>query len=272
MKKKALKIAAFTIAMILIVGLGVFANALVGNPISKMLATRTAEKHLKENYAGTDFYVESIGFNFKDINYYAHIKSPSSMDTSFSLYISMSGKLKLDTYQDVLDGSNTARRLDNAYRELTDSVLESPSFPFASDIAFGDLEFIPREYAKNDDVPSYALIEEDLELDRLYDIPKLGAKAGHLVIYVEDETVTVERAAEMMLEIKHLMEEGGAPFYAMDFVLEYPRTEPDGPRPEGSIHVLNFLCADIYKEGMTERVSAANDAAIAYFAEMDAKK
>ena len=71
---------------------------------------------------------------------------------------------------------------------------------------------------------------------------------------------------------KHFMDEGGVPFYAMDFVLQYPRTEDDEARPGGSIHILNFLYTDIYERGMTERVQAANDAALAYYAEQDKQK
>ena len=44
MKKKILKIVAFVLALALIVGVCVFANSLVGNPVSKLLATKTAEK------------------------------------------------------------------------------------------------------------------------------------------------------------------------------------------------------------------------------------
>ena len=40
MKKKILKIAALVIAIALIIGICWFANGLVGNPISKSLATR----------------------------------------------------------------------------------------------------------------------------------------------------------------------------------------------------------------------------------------
>ena len=65
MKKKWMKIAALIVALLIIAGLCVFANALVGNPVSKWLATRTAEKHLEEVYGDTDFVIEKIGFNFR---------------------------------------------------------------------------------------------------------------------------------------------------------------------------------------------------------------
>ena len=272
MKKKVLKITALLIAVVLITRLGIFANSLVGNPVSKMLAERTAETYLAEEYEDTDFYIENIGFNFKDGNYYVHVKSPSSIDTYFTLYISMSGNLERDTYSDVLNGWNTANRLNETYCMLVDTVLKNPSFPYRSEIAFGRLECISRQWLGQHDVPSYALIEEDLEIDKLYDITKLGTEAGHLIIYVDDETVSIERAAEIMLDVKHFMDEGGVPFYAMDFVLQYPRTEDDEARPGGSIHILNFLYTDIYERGMTERVQAANDAALAYYAEQDKQK
>ena len=66
MKKRILKIAAFVFAIALIVGVCVFANALVGNPISKAMATTTAEKHIEENYADKDFEIERVTFSFKD--------------------------------------------------------------------------------------------------------------------------------------------------------------------------------------------------------------
>lgn len=271
MKNKILRVLAFLTAMALIAGLGLFANALVGNPISKWLSKRTAEKYIADTYPNTDFEVESVSYSFKTGGYYAYIHSPSSVDGDFTLYLSLGGALERDDYEErVIGGWNTADRLNRAYRELTDSVLESSAFPFVSDIAFGDLECTAREYLKNEDVPTYTLVMEELEQDRLYDIRELGAQAGHLVIYVQDEQVTIERAAEIILEIKRLMQMGGAPFYAMDFVLEYPKAEENWQ--EGRVEARGFLCEDIYEEGMEERVKAANEQAIAYYAEQDGKK
>lgn len=272
MKKKWLKIGALCVALVLIAGLGWFANALVGNPVSKWLATRTAEKHLEEVYGDTDFVIERLGFNFKDTDYYAHIKSPSSEDSSFSLRIDMVGNLLLDTYESrVVGGHNTADRLYMEYRELTDTVFEAEDYPFTNFITYGDLQFgFSVEQGKEPVTNSYILPEE-LVPDKQYDIRELGARAGLLVIYVEDDEVTVERAAEVLLELKKVFDAKNVPFYAIDFVLEYPRKEEGGTTKEGRVEADGFLYTDIYEDGMIERVSAANDAAMAYHAEQDAK-
>lgn len=274
MKKKTLKIMAGIAAVAIIVGLGWFANALVGNPISRMLSTSTAEKYIAQTYAGTDYYIERVSYNFKDGNYHAFIKSPSSIDTEFSLYLTMLGELRLDTYEDVLDGSNTARRLEQEYRKLVDSVFSIPKFPYICSIDYGTLEIYPEELIGNPlvtDVPAYALNQDELILDKVYDIRELGRQAGHLVIYIDSDTVTIETAAEIMLDIKARFDDAGVPFAAMDFELQYPRPT-DGKRPEGDVSVSQFLYEDIYEDGMVDRVKAADKALKEYYAELDAKK
>ena len=272
-KTKTLKIIAGITAVVIIAGLGWFANAFVGNPISKMLATNTAEKYLSETFSDTDYYIEQISYSFKDGNYHAFIKSPSSMDTAFSLWITMGGKLRYDSYEDVLSGFNTAQRLEQEYRNLTDTVFSSPSFPFKLEIDYGSLEIYPGDLLNNpnvNDIPPYALNQDDLVLDKRYDIRELGRQAGHLVIYIDNDAVTPEDAAKIMLDIKSRFDEAGVPFAAMDFVLQYPRPE-EGIRSEEDIRVENFLYEDIYEAGMTDRVIAADKALKEYYAEQDAK-
>ncbi len=273
MKKKWLKICALLAALVIMLGLCWFSNALVGNPVSKWLATRTAEKHLEKVYADTDFEIEQVGFNFKDTDYYAHIKSPSSEDSSFSLRIGMWGQLKYDSYENrVLSGNNTADRLYMEYRELTDMIFESPYYPFTSFISYGDLRVA---FSVPEGMPPSAvgyLMPEELVLDKKYDIRELAAKAGHLVVYVEDDVVTVERAAEVLLDLKALFDQENVPFYAIDFVLEYPRKAEGGTTKEGRVNVEGFLYSDIYEEDLIERVTAADNALNAYYAEEDEKK
>ncbi len=271
MKKKILKTVAVIISIVLIVGVCVIANAFVGNPISKHLATNTAEKHLEEKYRDRDFEIEKVVYNFKDGYYHAFINSPSSIDSHFTLLIDMRGNLGIDNYEDsVLTGWNTANRLGNEYREKVDEILDSQSFPYAVDIGFGDIEFIPTEYAKDPSVPDYAIIIEELKLDGEYDINELGSKAGKLTIYIDDETVSYERLAELILEVKKIFDDAKVKFYALDFVLEYPKNE-NGTKKEGRVEVRDFLYADIYEEDMIERVKASDKGANEYYAEQDVK-
>lgn len=272
MKMKILKVAALVLALALIVGVCVFANSLVGNPISKMLATKTAEKYLEENHPGKDYQLDGVTFSFKLTCYYAYFSSPSRPDSSFSLMLGMDGKIIHDYYENnVLTGWNTARRLSDEYRAAVGKVLDNPALPYQLDIGYGDLEFISEAYKDAPEVPDYALITNDLELDGIYDVNELGAKAGKLTIYIWDDTVTVEHLAEIMLDMKKMLDEAGIRFYIMDFVLQYPKPE-EGEWKQDRVEVIDFLCSDIYDEGMIERVQAANNAAGNYHDEMDAIK
>jgi len=272
MKKKVLKIIALVVAIALIVGVCIFANALVGNPISKWVATNTAEKHLEDKYNEKDFEIERVTFSFKDGYYHAFIQSPSSIDSSFTIDIDMWGNLKYDHYEDrVLTGWNTADRIGRDYREKVDAILDSQTFPYDEHIGYGDIEFVPRAYKDDPSVPEYAIITEDLTRDAFYDVNELGSKAGKLTIYLDDDTVSHEHLAELILDTRKIFDNAGVKFYCLDFVLEYPK-QIDSGKKEGRVEVRNFLYTDIYEEGMLERVKASNDAANAYYNEQDAEK
>jgi len=272
MKKRILKIAALVFAIVLIVGVCIFANGLVGNPISKAVATNTAEKHLEKTYADKDFEIERVFYSFKDGYYHAFIYSPSSIDSDFTILIDMWGNLRSDSYVDrVLSGWNTADRVNRDYRAAVDKVLNSQAFPYNAHIGYGDFEFYPRVHLEEYSVPEYALIIEDLTLDAFYDVNELGAKHGMLTIYIEDNTVTVERLSKILLDIKTIFDNAGVKFYMIDCVLEYPKPE-DGKRREDRVEVMNFLYDDIYEDGMIERVKASDEAARAYYNEQDAEK
>ena len=273
MKKRILKIAAFVFASALIVGVCVFANGLVGNPISKAVATNTAEKHLEENFADKDFEIERVFYSFKDGYYHAFIYSPSSIDSDFTILVDMWGKLCYDTYEDrVLSGGNTADRISRDYRAVVDKVLDSQAFPYNEHIGYGDFDFYPRVHLEEYSVPEYALITEDLTLDAFYDVNELGAKHGKLTIYIDDDTVSYERLSEILLDIRRIFDDSGVKFYVIDCVLEYQKNEDSSKKQEGRVEVRDFLYADIYEDGMVERVKASDEAAKAYYAEQDAEK
>ena len=270
--KKTKKIVALILAALLIVAVGVFANGVVGNPVSKWLATNTVKNRLAEVYGDKDYEIERVTYSFKDGCYHAFIVSPSSPDSDFSMSLNMRGKLRWDSYEDrVLSGENTAARINKEYRDATEKVFSSPAFPYYTHIEYGDIEFNSREFAGAEDLPTYGLLTEDLVLDQIYDIRELGKAAGHLVLYVYDEEVSVEKAAEILLEVKHFMDAGGVSFHVIDLVLEYPKPVDDSPRKEGRVETIEFLYEDIYEEGMVERVAVANEAAIAHHAKADAE-
>lgn len=272
MKQKSLKMIAAVAAAAILAGLGWFANGLLGNPVSKALAAKTVEEYLAETYPDTDFYMERLGYSFKEVGYYAHIKSPSSQDSDFTLTLDMLGRLDHDDYQyRVVERENTADRIRQQYRELVDTVLESSSFPYETSIAYGDLEFRHDQKAGDGQEHTYALHTSELELDKVYDIPALGSKAGHLILYVEQERVDIESMANILLDIKDIFSKAGIPFYAVDLVLESPETEKDQPGSREVVEVFSFHYSDIYEEGLAERVHAADAAVKAYYAEQDGK-
>lgn len=271
--KKSVKIVLILLLLILLGVVGFFAVAFCGNPVSHVLARVGANIYLSEEWDGTDYTIEKVGYNFKDGNYYARLTSPTTIDGDFTMYMNGWGRYKDDTYGSVTDGWNTYRRLESDYRELVKSVLEREDFPIESDIDFGTLPMYAEWSGFEWDPPlDYGIVVEELVVNGEYDIRELGKENGCIVFYAYDETITAERAGELMLLLKEELDKANVPFHAMDFVLELPRRE-NGTRNNdaGEIRVENFKYADIYPEGMTERVQKAHDELEAIYAAVDAK-
>ena len=230
-------------AGLICIGLCLFANMAVGNPVSHALVTHAAEERLATVYGDRALVLEEVSYNFKDGDYYISVSDPNRLDGDFTMAYNMTGKLLWDRYDYAVEqGRNVHDRLYFNYRTRVDEILNSPLYPYHAEIAFGDLRDI-----------------SDLESERFYDIDKLGAASGRLVLMIEDDTVSEERAAEILLETRRLFDEAGAGFYAVDLVLRYPKAEGQ-PRPEGRIELLGFLYSDITEEGLALRVQDANRA------------
>lgn len=234
---KTFKVIAAVIAFILTALMLWFVNALLGNPVSYFIVKNNAEKYVAENYADEGYILENVSYSFKDGDYYAYVAKPNSPDCRFTVKYFLNGHLILDLYEgEVLKGGNVSRRLEMSYRELVDSVLKSPAYPYSSDIAYGTFGI---EYDRN---YGYMLAGDTLVPDALYNINELGARAGKLTISVDAEgEETLQKTAETLLEINSLMERGGVTFYAIDFSY-------------GLYRLDDFLRSDIYEEGLVERV------------------
>lgn len=253
--KKGFKIIAAVIAFAMIAGLVLLADALLGNPVSYLIVKNNAKKYVAENYEG--YVLEDVSYSFKDGTYYADVAKPNSLDCRFFVKYRFNGHISLDLYDgEVLKGGNVRRRLDMEYRELVKNVVESPAYPYISNIAFGSLEC---EYDL-DNGYTFAGIESPLVPDALYDIKEVGAKAGKLTIYIDaEEMPTYESTAEILLELSSIMERGGVTFHAIDLEL-------------GSINLDNFLRSDIYEDGLVDRVRANFQKTEEHYAELDSEK
>lgn len=272
--KKWIKILAGTTSFMLIGGILWLANSLVGNPISKILAENTAEKYIGEHYPDIKLEISDAFYNFKDGNYHVSVKSPTSIDTHFAVALSQTGKIQYDDYEDrVLGRWNTYDRISSGYRSKLEAVFDSSDFPYESEISFGEVKSKEVTENKQSFSPVYGLVIEDLELDKDYDLVEIGKKAGHIIFYAEDEDVSVKRTAEILLNIKSILDKENVPFYAIDFVLEKPREEEEKTSSRDMAVRLNeFLYSDIYEEGLEERIADAAKALGEYYNEKDAER
>lgn len=272
---KTVKILAGCLAFFLIGGLLWLANGLVGNPVSKIMAKQCAEQYISEQYPDQLLEIERVSFSFKSGQYYAKVFSPDSRDTHFSLSISPLGELKYDSYNHgVRDKWNTFMRIDQAYRKAAEAVFDSEDFPYPSWISYAEIANAgKREVAEASFFTQYGIRAADLTLDQEVDLEALGKTAGHIVFYTEDEDVSIERAAEILLGIREALDRNHITFFAIDFELREAVPEDEKPDPNReAIRVREFLYADIVPEGMEARIGDAHAALQDYYDKKDAKR
>lgn len=139
MKSSVKKIA---IGIIFAVALVVL-NAFFGNPISKMLAERGADKAIAEKYGDLDLSREKVIYNFKDGDYVAHLEVKNSVDPRFELCFDSFGRLYRDSYDERI--FQTLTRFDVALREHGYGLEKAYDFPFEITLSYWD-KVDPTEY------------------------------------------------------------------------------------------------------------------------------
>ena len=256
MKKKILKILAFVLALCLLGVVCLFANVMVGNPVSKALAKRSSQDYLIENHAGEGYEIKKVAYDWYNTEYLVECAVPGSLDRHFRVDTDFFGNISNSTYEnDVLQHWNTRQRLDHSYFELCDAALNSLSFSF--DLHLSLFRFVFASDGEARDKPSYALRTEDLQTDYNYDIRRLAAESGLLTIHCRDEEVTVARLCEILLEVKNAADAAGIPFYVLTCSLENPRPSDGEEYNYEQITVYSFLRSDIYEDGLENRVRLA---------------
>lgn len=265
--RKPLRVIAAVIAFAMIAVLLEFANELLGNPVSYLIAKNNAKKYVAEKYADEGYVVGDAAYFFKFKDYVVHVGKPGSEDCNFTVYYNMFGQFCGDNYESLVKNRENVRsRLNMSYHELVESVLESPANPYNTEnaIQFGELIFEGDEDTNKKPGHGFGLSREILIPDKQYDIADLGAQGGLLSFYADVQEATPEKAARVLLDVAELTERGGAPFFAIDLRLKSSNGE--------YYFVDNFRRSDIYEEGLADRVRSVGMTQEEYNAKYDEKK
>lgn len=253
------RVAALVLALALTAGLCAVGNALVGNPVSRMLAEKAAENYLAGKFPEGGYELKNVWFDAKRGHYGIVVQKSGSQDVCFTVDTDMWGRYHHDTYEDVLTGWNTANRLSEEYRMRSEPVLEQMNLIYDRVYAFADLEFEERQWKEDPDAVQFFLNGEPLVPDEVYDLEELGTLAGAVWVRVENAEVSEEKAAQILLEVRRRMDEAGTPFRTIDLTLGYPKPENElEERKEGSVRIEGFPYEEIYEEGLIQRVCEVN--------------
>ena len=242
---------------------GLFINAFYGNPVSALLARRTAREVLEEQFPGEPYTIDSIAYNLKTGCYGVLVSREGSTDNWFYIDVRPDGTFRSHDYaEQVLSHRNTENRLDRAYYELGKTVPELPDFPEEITYFSAHLRICSRDYPEE-----YSIFTEDLEIDKVYDLAELGAVAGEVRVQAVSEDLTPETAAAIMLKVHELTEEAGIRYAVMDFTLERPGNTWE---PEDYIMAPLFPVSEITPEGLADRILEADAVYKAWAAAEDA--
>lgn len=275
--KKTIKLTAGIVAIVLIILTVFIANAFVGNPISKAIAENKTSKYIAETYPDMDLDIGDISYRYRDNAYVSYNKSKTSVDTYFSVKSSMTGKIVADSYEnDVLSKQNTQQRISNDYSKMVRDIFDDDTSPFHNnnDQFYPFIEIIFPEESATFNNQTYGINAEDLEIDKIYDVKELAKTAGYLTCSIEEDTVSVERFAEILLELKEFCDDAELPFYAIGFTFSEPKIRnvgENGFQDYESLIIDDFLYSDIYEDGLEERLEIAVKELEEYYAEQDAK-
>lgn len=256
MKKKILKITAFLTALCLIGVILFFADAFLGNPVSYFLAKNSAERILREEYSEENYVVESVSYFFES-GYTVVVASPSETDCHFDMKFNSWGKFKRDTYEsDILRKGNTMRRLCDEYTFAVAEYLNEDTFPYNADYCFGYVEFsssdnkiIGVDGSIGSHLPEYPY--EKLVLNKEYDLNEVGSIAGQIIVGVSAPDVSEEKAAEILLKIKTILDNADIRFNCVNLIL---REHVNHTENEKTLWCEGFLYSDITEENLIENV------------------
>lgn len=249
-----------------------------GNPVSWALVWFRANAYLDATYPELDLKIDSMVYDYLFGGYDVDVISPTSRDTYFTLTCNGLGSVQYDRYNAVASGGTTAARLSKAYESMVAEAFRQEDAPFEAGSVYSELcsqatiEYYSVATANGTEMRTmekdFSMDLSALELDRDYDIASLGMAHGQLTIVVEDEDVSIEQAAALLLKLKEFMDEQGVPFYAVEFWLCPIPREGVTYTDADTICLWDFLYSDIYQDGLTDRVRKAYEEYLWHYEQM----
>ncbi len=196
--------------------------AFFGNPISRLIAERSATKYIETNYKDLDLNRDRAYYNFKDGYYIVRLSDKNSEDTKFYLGFDSFGKIKADTYDSIL--FNTFIRLDNELNDYGKRLAEEYNFPYKISLT-----------TVNDD------IEEKLTLDQKFDFNNFKEDVNAQVFgYVKKPGL--EECLNILCDLQKIMDKTSLKVTKYSIILiPEENKKPDGEAESwaGSVNVYD---------------------------------
>lgn len=210
----------------------VMLNAFFGNPISKALAERGADKVIAEKYGDLDLSREKVIYNFKDGDYVAHLKVKNSVDPRFELCFDSFGRLYRDSYGERI--FQTLVRFDGALRDYGHGLEKAYDFPYEITLSYWD-KVDPTDY---------------LTVDQPVDIKHLPFKLQAQIRGASDE-VAARAAMTVLQRAQGIMDAEGlnVTAYTIDLTSEKSVNEKgEAQKPKDAFFAMDIL-QTVVREG-----------------------
>ena len=206
------KIIALTLGLALVGGLLYFANGLIGNPLSKIVAKHSVSNYIDENYGALNLEITDFNFNFKTGGYYANCQSTSSRDTVFSINVDSFGNIGYDTYEsEVLERYSTFRRLDSELRHIGDAM-------FRENLDHNVVHSIFHLDSNSGNMQDLLIPNMELDINN----PPLPLVAS---VTVDDPDVSYDKMAEILVDMADLCEFKNIPVDFYSIRIEFDRLD-----------------------------------------------
>lgn len=211
------------------------ANAFFGNPVSKFLAERGADRVIAARYEDLDLTRNKVIYNLKDGDYIVFLEDKNSVDSQFALHFDSFGRLTWDSYDDRI--SNTMMRFDRIVSQYGRSLEKQYDFPYTITLSSWDKE----------DPATYLKVDQPVDVKHLpY---KLQAQA-----YGVGKDATAEEAMAVLKGLQEITDAEGLEVieYAVNLVPEKSRGKEGEVETWEDMYSAYEVPADVVRRGDVE--------------------